>query len=259
MPKEQFLYPETRPVFDLLEETARRSGVSRAQAFEDFLHMSVCALSGGQMEEQYLATVKKHAKGKPGKRGCDSISHAFGALVNVMEETRKDILGDLFQGGITYGEAGQFLSPEPICQMMASMTVGDVSEEEGSPRKSVCDPCCGSGRMLLAVADLKPHWEFVGQDVDLRCVRMTALNLALRNLYGYVVWGNSLGLEKRLVYRTGFNLQGVIRELPLSDCPAPVRQAVAEAPRDVPPIDGGSASALAPDKLPSPEKQLRLF
>lgn len=52
--------------------------------------------------------------------------------------------------------------------------------------------------MLLAVADLKPHWEFVGQDVDLRYVRMTTINLALRNLYGYVVWGNSLGLEKRV-------------------------------------------------------------
>lgn len=262
MPKEQFLYAETKPVFDLIEETSRRSGVSRAQAFEDFLHMSVCALSGGQMEEQYLATVKKHTEGKPGKRGCDSISHAFGALVNVMEETRKDILGDLFQGGITYGEAGQFLSPEPICQMMASMTVGDMSEEEGSARKSVCDPCCGSGRMLLAVADLKPHWEFVGQDVDLRCVRMTALNLALRNLYGYVVWGNSLGLEKRLVYRTGFNLQGFIREVPLENCPAPVQQSVKEvsdAPADAPEGRPDSAPRQDDREPPPPGKQLRLF
>jgi hypothetical protein len=262
LPKEQFHYAETKPVFDLIEETSRRSGVSRAQAFEDFLHMSVCALSGGQMEEQYMATVKKHAEGKPGKRGCDSISHAFGALVNVMEETRKDILGDLFQGGITYGEAGQFLSPEPLCHMMAAMTVGDVSEEEGSARKSVCDPCCGSGRMLLAVADLKPHWEFVGQDVDLRCVRMTAINLALRNLYGYVVWGNSLGLEKRLVYRTGFNLQGVIREIPLENCPAPVQQSVREAAE--PPSAASDAlpdAAMSQDdrEPPPPGKQLRLF
>jgi len=158
LPKEQFLYPETKPVFDLVEETFRRSGVSRAQAFEDFLHMSLC-LTGGQLEELYLATVKKHSEGPQGKRGCDSIAHAFGTLVNQMEDTRKDILGDLFQGGITYGEAGQYLTPEPICQMIAAMT---VSEDEGSNKKSVCDPCCGSGRMLLAVADLKPHWKFVG-------------------------------------------------------------------------------------------------
>jgi len=262
LPKEQFLYAETKPVFELIEETSRRSGVSRAQAFEDFLHMSVCALSGGQMEDQYMATVKRHAEGKPGKRGCDSISHAFGTLVNVMEETRKDILGDLFQGGITYGEAGQFLTPEPICQMMATMTVGDVSEEEGTAKKSVCDPCCGSGRMLLAVADLKPHWEFVGQDVDLRCVRMTAINLALRNLYGYIVWGNSLGLEKRLVYRTGFNLSGVIREIPLENCPAPIQQSVNEATVSPPPGPDATPSSTQPDgdgEPPTPGKQLRLF
>src|SRR6185436_1496592 len=103
MAKESFLYPETLPVFDLIEETSRRSGVSRACAFEDFLHMSLCSLSGGQMEEQYLATVKKHTEGKQGSRGCDSIARAFGMLVQAMEETRKDILGDLFQGGITHG------------------------------------------------------------------------------------------------------------------------------------------------------------
>jgi hypothetical protein len=259
--KEQFLYPETKSVFDLLEETTRRSGVSRAQAFEDFLHMGVCALSGGQLEDQYMATVKRHAEGKTGKRGCDSIAHAFGQLVHVMEETRQDILGDLFQGGITYGEAGQYLTPEPLCQMMAAMTVGDAGEEEGNPRKSVCDPCCGSGRMLLAVADLKPHWEFIGQDVDVRCVRMTAINLALRNLYGYVIWGNSLGCEKRLIYRTGFNLRGVIREIPIEDCPAPVQRAAtepvepqAEAASDMP-----DSSTAHDTTVQQASKQLRLF
>jgi hypothetical protein len=115
VPKESFLYPETPPVFELIEEASRRSGVSRAQAFEDFLHLSLAALSGGQMKEQYMATVKKHTEGSPGKRGCDSIAHAFATLVNAMEETRKDILGDLFQGAITYGEAGQFLTPEAVC------------------------------------------------------------------------------------------------------------------------------------------------
>jgi hypothetical protein len=52
--KEQFLYNETKPVFELIEEASQRSGVGRGQAFEDFLHMSVCAMSGGTMEDQYL-------------------------------------------------------------------------------------------------------------------------------------------------------------------------------------------------------------
>ena len=118
MSKEQFLYNETKPVFDLIEEASQRSGVSRGVAFEDFLHASVCALSGGTMEDQYLAVVERHKHGKPGRRGCDSIARAFGTLVASMEQTQGemiDILGDLFQGAITYGEAGQFLTPQAVC------------------------------------------------------------------------------------------------------------------------------------------------
>ncbi|MBX3452810.1 MAG: hypothetical protein KF777_24955 [Planctomycetaceae bacterium] len=57
--------------------------------------------------------------------------------------------------------------------------------------------------MLLAAAEIQPHWHFIGQDVDLRCTRMTAINLALRNHYGHAVWGNSLANEAKLIYETG--------------------------------------------------------
>lgn len=67
--------------------------------------------------------------------------------------------------------------------------------------------------MLLAMAKLKPYGRFVGQDADLRCVKITAINLALHNLYGYAIWGNSLSNERKLVYETGFNGKGVIRKL----------------------------------------------
>ena len=114
--------------------------------------------------------------------------------------------------------------------------------------------------MLLAVAEINPHWEFHGQDVDLRCVRLTALNLAFRNLYGYVTWGNSLGLEKKLVYRTGFDLQGFIREIPLEDCPAPVRQAVTQPPvTSTSPVTEDSNPASEADGPAKSGKQLRLF
>lgn len=228
--------------------------------------MTLCSLSGGQMEEQYMVTVKKHTAGQQGRRGCDSIAHAFGSLVDAMEKTRKDILGDLFQGGITYGEAGQFMTPESICELMARMTIDEADVASGE-RKTVGDCCCGSGRMLLAAADLKPHWEFIGQDVDLRCVRMTAINLALRNLYGYVIWGNSLGNTKRLIYRTGFNLRGFAREIPLGECSDPVQQVAAEPPAtpDTSALPVGTSPP--PDAIPHPadqsaevpHRQLRLF
>lgn len=185
MARESFFYPETGKLLTLLDQAASRSSVSRGQAFEDYLHMAVCALSNGAMEDEYLEIVKKHSSGKQGKRGCDTLAQLFGEMVNAMEDTRgemKDVLGDLFQGAITYGEAGQFLTPESICRLVGSLSIFDLETDVAREPRSIADPCCGSGRMLLAVAEKQRHWEFLGCDVDLRCVRMTVINLALRKL-----------------------------------------------------------------------------
>lgn len=88
------------------------------------------------MEDEYLQTIEKHKAGSKGKRGVDVLARMFGILVDVTDKTRADILGDLFQGAITYGEKGQFLTPEPICQMMASMNLpSEKTELDG--RRSV--------------------------------------------------------------------------------------------------------------------------
>ena len=57
---------------------------------------------------------------------------------------------------------------------------------------------------------------------------MTAINLALRNLYGHVILGDSLRDERRLVYRTGFNGRGVIAEVSPEQCPEPVTKILSE-------------------------------
>jgi hypothetical protein len=256
MPREQFAHQETPELFKTLENTARVSGVSRGQAFEDFLHMSVCALAGGTMEEQYLGVVAKHTVGEKGSRGCDLIAKMFAQLVTLMEETRKDILGDLFQGAITYGNAGQFYTPEPITELIVRLTVGDLAND--SQPKTVCDPCCGSGRMLMAAAEKQPRWTFVGQDIDLRCVRMTAINLALWNRRGYVIWGDTLAGEQKLVYQTGLNLRGFVRELAIAES-APVVRHVAAATKAA--VSQTLASSESPDdsSASNPKRQLFLF
>ena len=177
----------------------------------------------------------------------------------MMEQTRDemiDVLGDLFQGSITYGENGQFFSPPAITRMMGQMTVGEVPEDERQQVKSVYDPACGSGRMLLAVAEQCPHWLFVGKDTDLRCVRLAAVNLALRNLYGYVIHGNSLTGEEWLVYRTGFNGLGFIQELKPDECPEPIRAAVANAEqaKPPPPSIASTEEPTVPDSVSEPPR-----
>lgn len=170
------------------------------------------------MEKECLATVRKgYDKGEAGKRGIDMIVKAFATTVNLMDETSEDVLGDIFQGAITYGEAGQFFTPPSATSVMAQLIAGG---EHIVDRKTVCDPACGSGRCLLAIAKVNPHWEFTGQDVDHRCVQMTAINLGLHNLFGYAVWQNSLSLDVYRVYRTGLNSSGgVICEIPVEQSP----------------------------------------
>jgi hypothetical protein len=50
--KEQFVYPETQPLFKKLEQLSQRSGVSRGQAFEDLLTAIVCALAAETKEDE---------------------------------------------------------------------------------------------------------------------------------------------------------------------------------------------------------------
>ena len=79
-----------------------------------------------------------------------------------------------------------------------------------------------------------------------------------------MIWGNSLANETRLVYRTGFNLRGFVREVPLAECPEPVQET---APAVVDEIavstgqcsDQTSDSAPGDDEQPRPQMQLRLF
>jgi len=230
MPREQFFYSETPPLFTQLEKLSRQSGVSRGQAFEDWLTAMVCALAAETKEEEYLAMVERHKSGKPGSRGVDTMSQMFAALVDAMEASDADILGDLYQGSITYGENGQYFTPESISRLMAELSVDPEARPSAKNPLYINDPCCGTGRMLLEASKVNPHAELVGQDVDARCARITAINLGLRGRYGWVVCGNSLSGTSQFAYRIGSffhegpngRRRGVIREVAPEQTPVPV-------------------------------------
>src|SRR5882672_7385205 len=84
----------------MLDGVAAKSG-SRGEVFSDFLTMTVCALAGGTMETEYLATIQKYVAGEKGKRPVDQLAAAFGRLVAIMEETRAKAPSqdDLYQRG----------------------------------------------------------------------------------------------------------------------------------------------------------------
>jgi hypothetical protein len=115
MAKENFFHRETPALFKKLEELARRSHMSRGQAFEDWLTAMVCALAAETKEAEYLGVVERHKEGERGKRGVDLIGEMFAELLLAMEKNDGDVLGDLFEGAISYGENGLFLTPDSVC------------------------------------------------------------------------------------------------------------------------------------------------
>jgi uncharacterized protein (DUF983 family) len=103
-------------------------------------------------------------------------------IVGDLSENFCDPLGELYIEAISNGHNGQYFTPEPICDMMAAMQVG-TGMEEG---KTVSDPACGSGRMLLAVAKLNRSCILYGADLDVTCCKMALVNMFFNSLQGKI-------------------------------------------------------------------------
>ncbi|WP_018674862.1 N-6 DNA methylase [Riemerella columbina] len=144
------------------------------------------------------------------------LAEAMVCLGEVMEENGGlyDALGDLFMEHVSGGKNGQFFTPQHICDGIARMQIPSNVEKS----KTVTDPTCGSGRMLLAGAKINKDLIFFGSDIDHNCVKMSVVNLALNNLVGEIVWGDPLKLETYASYRiermpiTGFPIIRVYKE-----------------------------------------------
>jgi len=123
-------------------------------------------------------------------------------LIGELSENFRDPLGELFMEAISNGHNGQYFTPEHMCEMMAIMSLG----EESKPLQTVCDPACGSGRMLIAAAKINRHMFFYGADLDITCCKMALLNMLLNSLKGEIAHMNTLSNE---FYR-GFKVDTVL-------------------------------------------------
>lgn len=159
--------------------------------FEDFLTMSIAActqnISTGLSwyEDEYMATIDKYKTSEL----RHEFPNAFAALIVEMElrgtsSSGNDILGEFFEQHLSSGRNGQFFTPYPICQFMASCVNTDTSTDEQKKPLRVLDPACGSGRMLIAAhRNNGALHEYFGIDIDMTCVKMAALNLFLNGIW----------------------------------------------------------------------------
>ncbi len=69
-----------------------------------------------------------------------------------------------------------FPTPMNVCEMMAQITM-----QEADKTSSVCDPCIGSGRMLLSASNYSLN--LYGMDIDLGILKVCKVNM-----WQYVPW-----------------------------------------------------------------------
>jgi hypothetical protein len=192
-----------KEILKCLEAILHR-GYSSFTIFNDWLDLMLYALQ--RDDPPYLEIVRKYKNDKPkGEREIDYFTSAFAQLQIEMSKTNDDILGQVYmQWNMNNKYRGQFFTPKHVASMMAKIT---------NPLGRILDPCCGSGVMLVEAiktmdSDAIEQSAFYGQDIDLTCVKMCALNLLFFNVNGYVVWGDSLLMECNKVYQTKRSYMG---------------------------------------------------
>ena len=167
---------------------------SQSTVFNDFLTLSICAyhttnLKSGLKEKDpdnealYFEALNKYDKEEIG-----TFPKMLAELhMHLDQNPYTDPLGDYFMLNISNGKNGQYFTPEPICTLMAK-----IEANEPVKNKIIGDPACGSGRTLLAFAQIHPQNFFVGDDIHPTCVKMSALNLFLHNLTAEINWMDTL-------------------------------------------------------------------
>lgn len=166
------------------EKLAYRVDYSRV--FSDFVDFSLLMLNINKKAEDFKELETRWDNPEDHKLFAEMF-----ALLGNLSEGFNDALGDLFMECVSHGRNGQFFTPQPICDMMAIMTIGDQAKDG----MSVSDCACGSGRMLLGAAKINRHLKFYGADNDATCAKMTAVNFILHSMTGEVAHMNTLSME----------------------------------------------------------------
>lgn len=114
----------------------------------------------------------------------------------------QDMFGEYMEDTFNTNQwAGQFLTPMNVVKLMSMINIRDNPEELMGEPKKICDPCCGTGRFMLGVAEQYAkvvkcfNFLFVNVDVDKRAFTYCTMNAILNAIPSIHIWGNSLKVE----------------------------------------------------------------
>ena len=252
--------------------------------FEDWLKVCAISISNSvdwnhreEREQQYLETINKYT---PDEQKI--LVETFSELVVALEREHTksgpmDLLGKVFHALELHNKYhGQFFTPFHICEFMGHIALGDGGEAGNAVNGalsqkgyvSVCEPCVGSGGMVLgfAKAMYQEKLNYCEQmvayccDIDIKCVYMAYLQLSLYGIPAVIIHGNSLTLEEWSQWYTPVYM---LRGWPLRERTAnlleTIQAAVKEKPEQPAPEQPKTEEQPMPDLVIKKNGQLSLF
>ncbi|MBB5397191.1 N-6 DNA methylase [Mucilaginibacter sp. AK015] len=183
---------DTSKLFALFKEYAY--GHNYAIAFEELLDHFLLPFKYYESKEEQQQTLAQFVANKRE----DSLVAVL-SEIGELSEGFEDPIGTMYEKLISKGQHGQFFSPEHVAGLIAACAIG----EHTKPGQTVCDPACGSGRMLLAAAKINRHLLLYGADIDLLCCKMAVANMLLNSLSGEIAHMDSLSNTFYRGYRLG--------------------------------------------------------
>ena len=125
----------------------------------------------------------------------------------VTGEPFEDLLGPVYMDMASNGKKsglGQFFSPWPIASFMAQIVAHDDPSQPEDRLLTACDPCSGSGVMMLALcnqifrtggASALRRWSVTCCDLDSICAQMSAVQLMANCILHQVELGEIIVLR----------------------------------------------------------------
>lgn len=253
--------------------------------FEDWLKVCAISISNSvdwnhreEREQQYLETINKYA---PDEQKI--LVETFSELVVALEREHTkggptDLLGKVFHSLELHNKYhGQFFTPFHICEFMGHVALGDGGEAGNAVSGalsqkgyvSVCEPCVGSGGMVLGFASAmyREKLNYCEQmvayccDIDIKCVYMAYLQLSLYGIPAVIIHGNSLTLEEWSQWYTPVYM---LRGWPLRERTADLLETIQAATKEkaeqpAPEQPKAEEKSTVPDLVIKKNGQLSLF
>ena len=166
-------------------------------------------------EERYLHIIRSYTPDLQ-KKLAEIFAKVYALLASVVYDDGRfnDNVGELFMRcNLGNKTAGQFFTPYHLSGLMARVTIDETLVKEKTADDGILtvnDPCCGGGGMLMAALEVlhslgvnyARNCFIEANDVDLRCVHMTYLQLALAGVPAIVRHQNTLTRECWSVWYT---------------------------------------------------------